>query len=99
MRGQAGATSPHEAFFYYSTGGRLEAVRSGKWKLRLEGKQRGKKGTEVQLYDLTVDIGESKNVAADHPDVVARLSKLAAEHEAEINKNKRPVGRVAPAET
>ena len=29
------------------------------------------------LYDLETDIGESKDVAAEHPEVVARLSALA----------------------
>lgn len=32
--GEAGAKSPHEAFFYYS-GDELQAVRSGKWKLHV----------------------------------------------------------------
>jgi hypothetical protein len=32
---------------------------------------------ELSLYDLHADPGESTNVAAQHPDVVARLSRLA----------------------
>ncbi|MBA3404271.1 MAG: hypothetical protein H0U13_06280 [Gemmatimonadaceae bacterium] len=35
MFGAAGAKSPHEAFFYYS-GNRLNAVRSGPWKLKFQ---------------------------------------------------------------
>ena len=31
LRGEAGAKSPHEAFYYYHRD-RLEAVRSGPWK-------------------------------------------------------------------
>lgn len=31
---------------------------------------------DVQLYDLSNDIGETKNVQADHPEVVARLTRL-----------------------
>ncbi len=34
---------------------------------------------EPLLYDLESDISESTNVAADHPDIVARLSRLARE--------------------
>jgi hypothetical protein len=29
-----------------------------------------------QLYDLATDIGETHNVAEEHPDVVARLNTL-----------------------
>ena len=32
--------------------------------------------TLCRLYNLAEDIGESKNVAADHPDVVAKLQAL-----------------------
>ena len=31
----------------------------------------------LELYNLDTDIGESKNVARDHPDVVRRLEALA----------------------
>jgi arylsulfatase A-like enzyme len=69
LRGESGARSPHEAFFYYFRDD-LEAVRSGKWKLFVR-----RKGEEVaELYDLDADIGETTNVHGDHPDVVAELS-------------------------
>ena len=32
---------------------------------------------ELSLYDLEKDIGETTNVAAQHPDVVKRLQALA----------------------
>jgi len=64
---EPGAKSPHEAFFYYR-GFKLEAVRSGNWKLHL---------AKNELYDLAADIGETTNVAADHPDEVKRLRAIA----------------------
>ena len=92
MRGEKGATTPHEAFYcYYS--GQLQAVRDQRWKLvlphsyaTLAGASGGTGGspapyqrrkTELALYDLANDIGETKDVAAKHPEIVERLSQWA----------------------
>ena len=32
----------------------------------------------VQLYDLTTDPGETRNLAAEHPDIVERLEQALA---------------------
>jgi arylsulfatase len=53
------------------------------------------------LYDLSRDVGEQKNVAADHPDVVERMKKLADQAREEMGdrrtgtagKNTRPIGK------
>jgi len=79
-----------EAVVHHSIRGNF-AVRQGNWKLELcpgsggwsspkdaEAKQRGL--PDIQLYDLSVDIGETKNVQAEHPDVVKRMSKLLDEY-------------------
>ncbi|MEX0819194.1 MAG: sulfatase-like hydrolase/transferase [Pirellulaceae bacterium] len=58
-------------FWKSSSVGSTPAMRDGKWKLHLPRKQRG----EIELYDLSTDASESKNVAEQHPDVVARLRK------------------------
>ena len=69
---EPGAASPHDAFYYYWMND-LEAIRIGRWKLHF-----AKRGVENnELYDLDADIGESADVAAGHPDVVARLSAQA----------------------
>jgi len=74
------AKSPHELLPYYQ-GGRLEAVRAGRWKLWLERRERAKDGTETvlvaRLYDLGADVAERHDVAAAHPDVVAELTRAA----------------------
>lgn len=48
------------------------AIRQGPWKLVFAGN--GKQ--ETALYDLATDIGETRNVAADHREVVQRLTTL-----------------------
>jgi len=47
----------------------------------------------VQLYDFSQDISEKTNLAEQHPDVVARLSKLVASHQEALRNNRRPVGK------
>ena len=59
----------------------------------------------LALYNLADDPGESRDVAAAHPDVVARLQKVAAAARADLGDaltgvkptNARPVGNVLPA--
>ncbi len=91
LAGEPGAASPREAFFYYWKK-ELHAVRSGPWKLHFPHEYRslrdepgndGQPGPYVQrkcgleLYNLDKDIGETTDVAYEHPDVVARLQRLA----------------------
>jgi arylsulfatase A-like enzyme len=69
--------------YYYFSRNDLHAVRKGKWKLRLANlnfhygyvKDRGSK--DVELYDLKVDIGETRNLAKEQPSIVADLRGLA----------------------
>jgi len=92
IEGQPGAASPTEAFYCYWLG-ELHAVRSGRWKLHfphdyrtLGGRPGGKGGrpalynqarTGKELFDLENDIGETRNVAVENPEVVQRLEILA----------------------
>ena len=46
------------------------AIRSGKWKLLVNGD-----GSDAQLYDMEKDKFEKNNIANEHPDLVAKLSK------------------------
>ena len=45
----------------------------------------------VQLYNVFDDIGERKNVAAQHPELVEKLQAAYDAHVAEIKANQRPV--------
>lgn len=92
LAGQPGARNPHEAYFFYWNR-ELQGVRSGRWKLHfphnyrtLAGRPGGTGGkpvpysqarTELALFDLDNDIGETVNVAAQHPEIVKRLQQLA----------------------
>jgi len=69
LAGEPDAKSPHDVFYYYR-GLKLEAVRSGPWKLHL---------AKGELYNLDSDIGESANVAAANPEVVTRLHGIAGQ--------------------
>ena len=46
----------------------IQAVRMGDWKA-----VRAKPGAPLELYDLKRDVGETSNVAATHPAVVAKI--------------------------
>jgi len=81
IEGRDGAKTPHEAYFY-----RTKGVRSGRWKY-----------IDKKLYDLSKDIAESKDLAKDNPEVVARLKKLLDAHKQAMSKERRPCGRVGSA--
>jgi arylsulfatase A-like enzyme len=97
MLGASGATSPHDAFFYY-LGDRLQAVRRGPWKLHV-----WRDGAALrELYHLIDDLGETRNIAADHCDIVRDLEAKAEAMRQDIGdvatgapgRNCRPAGRV-----
>jgi len=83
--GEPGAENPRTTFYYYCYN-HLQAVRHGRWKLVLP--RRAKPPwcswsarmvdavTDPALFDLETDLGETTNVAAERPEVVAELSGL-----------------------
>lgn len=90
---QQGAKTPHESLFFYYNDCQLQAMRSGRWKLffphdlvSTENTELGRDGipgknsrrkVETELYDLSEDVGEQHNIAAQHPDIVEQLQKQA----------------------
>jgi arylsulfatase A-like enzyme len=119
--GTPGAKNPHDAYFFYYNRNDLQAVRSGEWKLTfphtartMQGQAPGADGkpgkykplaVERALYDLKNDIGETKNVLGEHPEIVARLEELAESARADLGDDLtqrkgagvREVGRWTPA--
>ena len=101
--------SAREAHYYFA-GYDLQAVRQGRWKLAIAPQSEGmnaKKGPKLaaglRLYDLDAEIGEQTDVAAQHPEVVAKLKALADKMAAEIGGKeptaRRPAGEVKGAKT
>ena len=99
----SGATksSPHDEFYYFRGGGKLEAVRRGKWKLHLErGRGQGEKRkvtSPAALCDLSNDISESNNLASLNEDLVQDLAKTAMDFAAQLKTEARPEGNLETA--
>jgi arylsulfatase A-like enzyme len=101
MKGEPNAKSPHEAYCLMHGPG---CVRSGKWKFypwpEGQGRRRGAaakpnpSSPPVQLYDIVADIGETKNLATEFPEVVQRLQAAYNAHVADINANRRPTAEM-----
>ncbi len=114
--GEAEALANRKPYFFYWNN-ELHAVRLGPWKLHFPHPYRSvekpgaggvpgksvEKRTELELYDLVHDLGEQANVAADHPEIVSQLSKIAdAMRQTDLGdslqnlagKRVRPVGRL-----
>ena len=72
LLGQPERQREHD-YLYWNTAGPQgpTAVRMGRWK---GVKQRRK---PWELYDLDADIGETKDIAAEHPDIVAKMETIA----------------------
>jgi len=97
IEGRPDAVSPRETVFYRTNG-----VRVGPWKLLTGGRSTVKSqpaGPFPELYNLEEDIAEENNVAADHPEIVARLTAILDEYKADLAANARPTGKLSELET
>jgi arylsulfatase A len=66
--GTAGRKQREHEYMYWEGDG-LRAVRTGGWKAVW----RAKPGATLELYDLESDVREARNVAADHPNIAAKM--------------------------
>ena len=78
LKGQA--TERGGPVIHHSSAG-MFAIRDGKWKLVAGNGSGGRQqprgrpfGKPYQLFDIGADIGERRDLAADHPEIVARLT-------------------------
>ena len=77
MTGNTSAQKKH-AFLYwefYEQGGK-RAIRKGNWKLIKKNVRDPQKELVMELYDLSKDLSEEKNVLDQHPGIVSDLEKL-----------------------
>jgi len=115
LRGRPADQAAETVYCFWYADNQLQAVRQGDWKLLLPhtsrsmaGQAPGKDGVPGkyrplpvgrELYDLSTDPGESRDVAANHPDIVARLEAHAERARADLGDSltKRKGAAVRPA--
>ncbi len=68
-----GGPAPQREYFYWELheGAPIQAVRFGDWKA-----VRPRNAQQIELYDLARDSAERHNLAAEHPDLVAKAESL-----------------------
>lgn len=100
LAGESGARNPHDGYYFYYGANELQAVRSGDWKLffphtarSMQGQEPGRDGKPGkykplrvgrELYNVREDLAESRDVAAEHPEIVAKLEALAEQARADL---------------
>ena len=85
------ARGPLREATVHQSASRELAIRQGSWKLVFSGK--GKQ--QAALYDLATDVGESRNVAGEHPEVVGRLTAMLKRY---IEDGRSTPGSAQPSE-
>jgi arylsulfatase A len=102
--GDATAVSPwdEQGFMFYRME-QLQAVRAGPWKLylplagKLIANNRRTALSAAALYDVRNDVGETRELSAQYPDVVDRLTNLAKAARVELGDTDRPGSGQRPA--
>jgi len=79
LLGRSDRQKQREYLYWEFTGyGGQQAVRMGDWKAVRQNmlRRNNPDPLKIELYDLKNDIGESRDVAAEHPEIVARMRKI-----------------------
>ncbi len=81
-----GEQKKHDHLFWeFYEGGGKKAVLKGKWKgIRLNTSK--KPGGPIELYDISKDISEQRNLAFEHPDIVADMARIMKEEHVDRKK-------------
>ena len=98
MSGRPDARTPHDSYCYY-WGKHLQAIRVGDWKLHFPHGYRSLTGapgrdglpdgytqqkTDLALYNLKEDLGETTDIQDQHPEIVAKLQRYADDARQEL---------------
>jgi arylsulfatase A len=83
-----GKTLPETPFFYYR-GDKLAACRVGEWKAHFftqtgYGQAKPEQHDPPLLFHLGLDPSEKRNVATEHPDVIARIRSIVNAHQSAL---------------
>ena len=79
LTGEGAAQTPHEFLYWeFYEGASVQAVRIGRWKAVRTPMFTGK----MELYDLSTDLGEQRDVAAQHPEIAVQA--VDAMHRAHV---------------
>ncbi len=112
FKGPPPNASPRETFAYFRANtdpkapsqARLDAVRDSRWKYYLKEQQFRLVGQNIDtnvragaLFDLESDLGETTDVAAQHPEVVERMKALAESFASELGDDGRAGSAVRKA--
>ena len=103
------AKSPQEAYYFFY-GNQLQAVRQEKWKLHfphgyrtMAGKPGGTGGIPTNyskakigfsLFDLQVDIGETKDLKETYPEIAQKLKTMGENFNQRLKNSKRSAGKI-----
>ncbi|MGB0578262.1 MAG: sulfatase family protein [Limisphaerales bacterium] len=87
--GKPGAKSPHDLHYY-----EVDGIRRGKWKLV---SKPTRKSRILELYNLETDLGEKKNIAKRHPEIVKELNGHLTAHAKRIAADTRPAAFIEDA--
>ena len=78
LEGKAGQQEHDYLYWEFSSGGGSQAVRMDQWK-GIRRNLKKNRDPRIELYNLSADPSESKDVAADHPDIVKQIAKIMHE--------------------
>ena len=77
--GETSNQQKHDYLFWDFAGyGKQIAVRLGNWK-GIKTDIKDQKDAPLQLYDLKNDLGETNDVAGNHPDIIAKIEQIMLE--------------------